>query len=256
MKVCLRLTGASEQLATRLVARAAQQWPGVMSDSGTPCQVAVDGLGGDAAWFAVAVQLGKLLAGGEPVKRPQSAGLSRRELFGIFAFIGDAPGPAVTDNGVDAVCDIVGQFAPAHQDIVIAYSCAPVVLPWVASIVVPDIGMVRARWLTEAANSGAAAVVVCCPDGQCTGLPQARQTVSTVAAVEYGTPVAMADGPISVGVLNEARAARLPDEVVLCRRCGAPVCPRAMLEKVANLLGREADDLCPTCKSSPLIGPG
>ena len=253
----LQLTGASPELAARLTARVSAQWPGIFDDTDGPgITVPVDGLPDDAAWFAVAVRLGCSLAG--PAVRPprprRSDGLSRRELFGMFKVgIGDAlqSAPLASESSVGMALDIVKEFAVGRPPINVVFACGEVpVMPWTAGLGVADVGAVNARWLMRASASGAAVVVVNCVDGECGGRDAARQAVATASTASDGAAVVYVDGVLDAAILGDARGAQPSSETVMCRVCGAPIGPYAMLAKVAQLLGTEVEDLCPECKAA------
>lgn len=146
-----------------------------------------------------------------------SAGLSRRELFGIFGLgwhdADNDPGPAVglTAMQVGASCTSCGACVQA---------CQPQVLQ------LRDDGSLIFKVL---ACTGCGVCVTRCPE----------QAIALNHLDEPPTDV------------NDGMIVHQGD-LVYCRQCGHPVGSRLMLEKVANLTGRVTgiDDRCPDCRTA------
>jgi len=85
--VRVRLHGVGVDLASRLQTRIAEQWPGLGGGDRDDVTIELDGLQGDAAWFAVALRLGVMMCGRQPDRPLVPIGtprLSRRDLFGMI----------------------------------------------------------------------------------------------------------------------------------------------------------------------------
>jgi ferredoxin len=124
--------------------------------------------------------------------------------------VGALEQPPASSAGLDAVLALVRETGRA--DVVVVFTCsadAVPVAPWVAPVVVGDVGSVGVRALVAAVAAGACGVLVRCADKGCAGREAARAAVgrATEALTPDGPTVVCVDGALSSADVEAVRHA-------------------------------------------------